>query len=196
MDTDGALDYSGFTRQQLAEALERIDRSRYPRNYTNLTNELASRPIENPEPNRPTVSGGSSHQVQRYRGTAQWLFPVLQIYVGGTAAVNFGRQILGEGLDFGSAAFLVAMIGFGLFSALAAVRFFHGNPDGATLCFWGACLSRIEGNVPTNPPPGLFAFDEPHNLRPRVRFWPYSTKSAFAPITMPSCAPGWVETRC
>lgn len=25
--------------------------------------------------------------------------------------------------------------------------------------------------------------------------WPYSTKSAFAPITMPSCAPGWMESR-
>jgi hypothetical protein len=41
MATDGEIEYRTFTRAQLDEALERIDRQRFPRNYQQLTAEGA-----------------------------------------------------------------------------------------------------------------------------------------------------------
>jgi uncharacterized membrane protein YjgN (DUF898 family) len=43
---DGEINYSGYTREQLLEALTRIDRARYPLNFANLTRELDARPPE------------------------------------------------------------------------------------------------------------------------------------------------------
>ncbi len=102
----------------------------------NLAEEVASRPDEERKPNGPTVSEERPGLMQRYGRTAQWLFPVLQIYGGGTAAVNFGRLLPANGHDRPSIALLIVAIGLGLFSVLAAVRVFQGKPNGATLCFW------------------------------------------------------------
>jgi hypothetical protein len=43
MTDDGTIDYSTFSRAQLVEALSRINRSRYPRNFETLKRELDSR---------------------------------------------------------------------------------------------------------------------------------------------------------
>jgi hypothetical protein len=48
--TDGDIDYSKFSRAQLEDALSRIDRDRYPRNYESLVKELGVRPVETPVP--------------------------------------------------------------------------------------------------------------------------------------------------
>jgi hypothetical protein len=45
---DGDIDYSKFTRMELDEALTRIDRHRYPKNYANLVEEAAIRPAAAP----------------------------------------------------------------------------------------------------------------------------------------------------
>jgi hypothetical protein len=47
MTDDGTIDYSQFTRVQLVDALSRIDRSRFPRNFEALNCELNAR---GPEP--------------------------------------------------------------------------------------------------------------------------------------------------
>jgi hypothetical protein len=46
---DGDIDYSRFSRAQLEDALTRVDRARYPRNYENLRRELDARA---PEPHQ------------------------------------------------------------------------------------------------------------------------------------------------
>jgi len=43
---DGEINYSTYTREQLSEALSRIDRARYPLNFANLTLELGARLAE------------------------------------------------------------------------------------------------------------------------------------------------------
>ena len=48
---DGQVDYSGYTRAQLYDALAHIDRARYPVNLANLEHALATRPPDpRPEP--------------------------------------------------------------------------------------------------------------------------------------------------
>ena len=44
MTDDGKVDYARYSTAELHEALEAIDRARFPRNFSNLTRELASRP--------------------------------------------------------------------------------------------------------------------------------------------------------
>jgi hypothetical protein len=51
--TDGEVDYSTLSRAQLEEALTRIDRHRYPRNYQSLVKELKTRPPETQSPPEP-----------------------------------------------------------------------------------------------------------------------------------------------
>jgi hypothetical protein len=41
---DGDIDYSKFSRIDLVEALTRIDKQRYPKNYANLLKEVGARP--------------------------------------------------------------------------------------------------------------------------------------------------------
>jgi len=43
MGTDGEMDYSSYTLEQLDDALRSIDRTRYPRNYRNLVLESERR---------------------------------------------------------------------------------------------------------------------------------------------------------
>ncbi len=47
---DGLIDYSGYSRSQLFDAIQHIDRARYPVNLANLERELAVRP---PDPAPP-----------------------------------------------------------------------------------------------------------------------------------------------
>jgi len=49
-EPDGEIDYSTFSRSQLEEALENIDKDQYPQNYQNLQKELSQRPPAAPEP--------------------------------------------------------------------------------------------------------------------------------------------------
>jgi hypothetical protein len=46
MGTDGDLDPSKYTREQLLGAIGRMNRERYPHNFAILTRELASRPLD------------------------------------------------------------------------------------------------------------------------------------------------------
>src|SRR5205807_2234414 len=68
MATDGELDFRSFTREQLDEALERIDREHFPLDYQALTTEIerrkweaevAARHVHRPRPRR------SRHAVAR-----------------------------------------------------------------------------------------------------------------------------------
>ena len=43
MGMDGEVDFRGYSREQLEDALRRIDRTLYPRNYQNLVDELERR---------------------------------------------------------------------------------------------------------------------------------------------------------
>jgi hypothetical protein len=52
---DGDIDYTALSRAQLAEALTRIDKVRYPRNYENLVRELSARPPDSPQQSRPVT---------------------------------------------------------------------------------------------------------------------------------------------
>jgi hypothetical protein len=52
--TDGEATYTDYSGAQLLEALESIDRARYPKNYANLRRELATRPAPGPS----LVEGG------------------------------------------------------------------------------------------------------------------------------------------
>ncbi len=56
---DGEIDYSKYSRDDLNEALGRIDKQRYPQNYANLLKESASRPVVSPAqssgPRRPVL---------------------------------------------------------------------------------------------------------------------------------------------
>src|SRR5258707_3728731 len=54
MAIDGDAKYSKSSGAQLLEALESIDRTRFPTNYANLRRELASRPAPGPS----VVEGG------------------------------------------------------------------------------------------------------------------------------------------
>ena len=66
---DGDIDYRGFTRAELEDALQRIDRAQYPINYSRLRRELASRPQQVVDstvlPNR-LVLGGLPRRVLMY----------------------------------------------------------------------------------------------------------------------------------
>lgn len=50
---DGGIDYSAFSRAQLEDALTRIDKDRYPRNYESLVRELQVRPTVPPVAGAP-----------------------------------------------------------------------------------------------------------------------------------------------
>jgi hypothetical protein len=50
---DGGIDYSAFSRAQLEDALTRIDKDRYPRNYESLVRELQVRPMVSPVASAP-----------------------------------------------------------------------------------------------------------------------------------------------
>lgn len=56
---DGDIDYSKYGRPELDDALKRIDRDLWPRNYANLTREIASRPPEQPPSSDSQESDGS-----------------------------------------------------------------------------------------------------------------------------------------
>lgn len=57
---DGDIDYSKYSDDDLNEALRRIDKQRYPKNYANLLKEAASRPFVQPpqsgRPRRPALA--------------------------------------------------------------------------------------------------------------------------------------------
>lgn len=52
--TDGGIDYSRFTREELLEALTRIDRARYPLSFANLTREIDARASKENQPSDTT----------------------------------------------------------------------------------------------------------------------------------------------
>src|SRR6059058_745587 len=66
MATDGEIDFRSFTREQLDEALERIDRERFPLNYQALTAEIERRKWEAEVAARAGITGEASAPV-RYR---------------------------------------------------------------------------------------------------------------------------------
>ena len=55
---DGAIDYRAYSNQELVQALQTIDRIRFPQNFANLTLELDRRkvPGSSPAPISPTVA--------------------------------------------------------------------------------------------------------------------------------------------
>jgi uncharacterized YccA/Bax inhibitor family protein len=57
---DGDIDYSKYGRPALEDALSRIDRGLWPKNYENLSRELARRPPPADPPKRKTKDSGSS----------------------------------------------------------------------------------------------------------------------------------------
>ncbi len=66
MATDGEIDFRSFTREQLDEALERIDREHFPLNHQALTREIERRKWEAEVAARAGVTGEASAPV-RYR---------------------------------------------------------------------------------------------------------------------------------
>jgi uncharacterized membrane protein YjgN (DUF898 family) len=58
MATDGEIDYRGYTRAQLDQVRERMDRQRYPLNYQHLLAEIARRDALSPA-GAATVPGGN-----------------------------------------------------------------------------------------------------------------------------------------
>jgi len=57
---DGNIDYSKYGRPELEDALSRIDRNLWPKNYANLTRELAKRPPPPPDPPARKDSAGGN----------------------------------------------------------------------------------------------------------------------------------------
>jgi len=66
MATDGEIDFRSFTREQLDEALERIDREHFPLDYQALTAEIERRKWEAEVAARAGITGEASVPV-RYR---------------------------------------------------------------------------------------------------------------------------------
>lgn len=58
-DVDGDIDYSKYGRPELEDALSRIDRDLWPKNYANLTRELANRPPPTAPPLKAKASANS-----------------------------------------------------------------------------------------------------------------------------------------
>ena len=56
---DGDIDYTKYGRPELEDALSSIDRTLWPKNYANLTRELASRPPPPPAPPTPVRVDGT-----------------------------------------------------------------------------------------------------------------------------------------
>lgn len=56
---DGNIDYSKYGRPELGDALSTIDRGLWPKNYENLTRELAKRPPPQLAPRSPVTSSPS-----------------------------------------------------------------------------------------------------------------------------------------
>jgi len=50
---DGDIDYSKYSRDELNEALSRIDKRRYPRNYAKIVEEAGARPVAPAPTQRP-----------------------------------------------------------------------------------------------------------------------------------------------
>jgi hypothetical protein len=63
MPTDGDCDFSGYSGAQLLEALDSIDRSRYPKNFTALREELGGRPA----PGRHVLEGSAVVELSSLR---------------------------------------------------------------------------------------------------------------------------------
>jgi uncharacterized membrane protein YjgN (DUF898 family) len=78
MGMDGEIDYRAYTRQQLEDALARIDRTLYPRNYQNLLAELERR--RTAEQGAAAATQAAATGVVRYRpefkATAQEYFRI------------------------------------------------------------------------------------------------------------------------
>jgi hypothetical protein len=76
MRSDGDLDPSKYTREQLLGALGRMNREQYPLNFAILTKELASRPVE-------TISSPSDGRPPAIRAAAAsiWLATALQSWI-------------------------------------------------------------------------------------------------------------------
>ncbi|MGP8035508.1 MAG: YjgN family protein [Steroidobacteraceae bacterium] len=67
MGMDGEIDYRSYTRQQLEDALARIDRTHYPRNYQNLVDELERRRTAEQGAAAAAATQAAAAGVVRYR---------------------------------------------------------------------------------------------------------------------------------
>jgi hypothetical protein len=84
MPTDGDIDYKGFTREQLEEALTRIDADAYPKKHQKLAAELATRPSEDIAPQQLAADG---YAPKTLVGSLQWHALSKMIAVYGSAGV-------------------------------------------------------------------------------------------------------------
>jgi uncharacterized RDD family membrane protein YckC len=78
---DGQIDYSSFTRRELVEALDGINREKYPRNYENLRKALARPEFTHDRDTRP-------------RETVSIVVPDVPVYAG------FWRRFAALWIDF------------------------------------------------------------------------------------------------
>jgi hypothetical protein len=120
MPIDGGIDYSKYTREQLADALDRIDRSRFPTNHAALLKELTARTPDNsrtvstaePVPcvidAMPKVRAPASSVsvVLKYTAT-QWLATALVGFVAGVVDVPWERAAVWVLVFCSLAAFVV-----------------------------------------------------------------------------------------
>lgn len=67
MGIDGTVDYSGYTRAQLDDALARIDRTIYPLNYQHLVAELERRRAQEQSAAAAQAASDAAAQIVRYR---------------------------------------------------------------------------------------------------------------------------------
>jgi uncharacterized membrane protein YjgN (DUF898 family) len=67
MGMDGEIDYRSYTRQQLEDALARIDRTLYPRNYQNLVAEIERRRAADQGAAATAATRDAAAGVVRYR---------------------------------------------------------------------------------------------------------------------------------
>jgi uncharacterized membrane protein YjgN (DUF898 family) len=77
---DGEIAYGAYTRTQLLEALERIDRARYPVNFASLTRELDARPAEEHQPSSTTSATSGFQAHLSFTGTGAEYFRIWVVH--------------------------------------------------------------------------------------------------------------------
>ena len=121
---DGEIDYSKYTREDLDEALGRIDKLSFPKNYANLLKESACRPLTNIALSRPSTALQPSNGV--------WVAAAL-LSAGGLVGSCMFVLVAASALRNHWQLVFVAVPGIALFvwSTVVGVRLWRGVPGRA-----------------------------------------------------------------